>query len=71
MCILWKPIEILCSETSKIGHHKDIQDTEYLKTFNYGNYEFDAKATSEKEFMFVRWAGMVFCFDVGLFSLEF
>lgn len=33
---------------------KDIQDTEYLKTFNYGNYEFDVKASSEKEFVFVR-----------------
>jgi cytoplasmic iron level regulating protein YaaA (DUF328/UPF0246 family) len=33
---------------------KDIQDAEYLKTFNYGNYEFDTKASSEKEFVFVR-----------------
>jgi cytoplasmic iron level regulating protein YaaA (DUF328/UPF0246 family) len=33
---------------------KDIQDAEYLKTFNYGDYEFDEKASSEKEFVFVR-----------------
>ena len=32
----------------------DINDTENLKTFNYGNYEFDVKASTESELVFVR-----------------
>jgi uncharacterized protein len=33
---------------------KKIEKAEDLKTFNYGNYEFDVKSSSEKEFVFVR-----------------
>jgi cytoplasmic iron level regulating protein YaaA (DUF328/UPF0246 family) len=33
---------------------KNLENTEDLKTFNYGNYEFDDKRSSEKELVFVR-----------------
>jgi hypothetical protein len=33
---------------------KNIEHAEDLKTFNYGNYEFDVKASNEKEFVFIR-----------------
>jgi len=32
----------------------EINDAESLKTFHYGNYEFDVKASSESELVFVR-----------------
>ena len=32
----------------------EINDAESLKTFNYGNYEFDVKASSENELIFTR-----------------
>ncbi len=33
---------------------KNLENAEDLKTFNYGNYEFDVKSSSENEFVFVR-----------------
>jgi hypothetical protein len=33
---------------------KNLENAEDLKTFNYGNYEFDDKQSSEKELVFVR-----------------
>jgi len=33
---------------------KNLEQAEELKTFNYGNYEFDVKLSNEKEFVFVR-----------------
>ncbi|AWV99496.1 peroxide stress protein YaaA [Arcticibacterium luteifluviistationis] len=33
---------------------KNIEKAEDLKTFNYGNYEFDVKASSQNEFVFIR-----------------
>lgn len=32
----------------------NLEETDALKAFNYGNYEFDVKASSEKELVFVR-----------------
>lgn len=33
---------------------KNIENAEDLKTFNYGNYEFDVKASSENQLVFIR-----------------
>jgi uncharacterized protein len=35
-----------------LDHNLDAAES--LKTFNYGNYEYDDKASSEHEFVFIR-----------------